>query len=174
MVLPHAGSQGRQAWKWETMSVRRPSNTRKTNKGAPATLLSRSVDLAETFKILGNPHRLRILMLLDKGERSVSEIEAALDIHQPTLSQQLGELRDAELLISRRAAKSVFYSVSESRGKFAVQAIRFASGTVASLPRAAAGVALHAQAARFASVLTRRGNPTPDVRFGFKSLLQEE
>ena len=78
------------------------------------------------------------------------------------------------LLIGRRAAKSAFYSLSEPRGKSAIQAIRFASGEIASRPQAVAGTALHAQAARFASVLTRRGNPTLDARLGFKSLLQED
>lgn len=57
-----------------------------------------------------------IIVYLDTKERSVSDIEASLKIRQPTLSQQLGELRDAGLIVGRRVSKSaVFASVIPTR-----------------------------------------------------------
>lgn len=66
-------------------------------------------------KNFSNPNRMLILSSLVSGERSVAELEASLDIHQPTLSQQLGELRDAGLIVGRREVKSVYYKISDRR-----------------------------------------------------------
>ena len=44
------------------------------------------------LKTLANPDRLLLLCQISQGERCVGELEEALDIHQPTLSQQLGVL----------------------------------------------------------------------------------
>jgi len=156
------------------MKVRKAYGAKKSSRFGAVKALRRSEELAETFKMLGNVNRLKILVCLAAGERSVSEIEAALDIHQPTLSQQIGELRDADLVVGRREAKSVFYSLNEPRGRRALQTIHFAGGEMTPPVRTTAGRVLLSQAAAFASVLTRRGAPAPDVRFGFKSLLQEE
>jgi len=48
-----------------------------------ANALRRAEELAESFKMLGNARRLKIVVFLDERERSVGEIEAALAIHQP-------------------------------------------------------------------------------------------
>lgn len=71
--------------------------------------------IGEALKVLANPNRLRIAYLLLQGERSVAEIERELGIRQPTLSQQLGELREAGFVATRREHKSVFYRVTEPR-----------------------------------------------------------
>jgi DNA-binding transcriptional ArsR family regulator len=42
----------------------------------------------------------------------VSDLEEQLGIRQPTLSQQLGVLRDNELVETRREGKSIFYSIA--------------------------------------------------------------
>ena len=52
-----------------------------------------------------------LLCQLAQGEMSVSELEEALGIRQPTLSQQLTVLRDEELVDTRREGKYVYYSV---------------------------------------------------------------
>ncbi|MGU3668170.1 ArsR/SmtB family transcription factor [Methylobacterium sp. A49B] len=74
-----------------------------------------AIRVADLLKVAANPNRLRILYLLAEGERSVSEIEQQLGIRQPTLSQQLGELRNAEVVATRREHKVVFYSLSDAR-----------------------------------------------------------
>ncbi len=69
--------------------------------------------LAEVMRTLGHDTRLRLVAtLLAQGEKSVGEIDALTGIGQPGLSQQLGVLRKAELVQTRRAAKQVYYSVA--------------------------------------------------------------
>lgn len=64
---------------------------------------------------LSNSDRLLLLCQLSQGELSVGELEQALDIRQPTLSQQLGVLRSQELVATRRDGKRIFYSVSDAK-----------------------------------------------------------
>ena len=68
-------------------------------------------DACRLMKALANPDRLMLLCQLSQGECSVGELEAALGILQPTLSQQLGVLRDDELVRTRREGRHVYYSV---------------------------------------------------------------
>lgn len=68
-------------------------------------------DASQLMKTLANPDRLMLLCQLSQGEMSVGELEAALGIRQPTLSQQLTVLRDEALVETRREGKYVYYSV---------------------------------------------------------------
>ena len=63
------------------------------------------------MKTLANPDRLMLLCQLSQGEMSVGTLEAELGILQPTLSQQLGVLREEELVETRREGKQIFYTV---------------------------------------------------------------
>jgi len=65
----------------------------------------------DELKALAHPLRFRILEVLRNGERNVGEIEEASGIGQPALSQQLGVLRKAGLVETRKDAKLVFYSL---------------------------------------------------------------
>jgi DNA-binding transcriptional ArsR family regulator len=65
------------------------------------------------LKVLANPERLLLLCQLTQGEFSVGELEEQLDIHQPTLSQQLGVLRNQEVVATRREGKNIYYSVAD-------------------------------------------------------------
>ncbi len=67
----------------------------------------------EKLKIYAQPQRLMILSHLLEGERTVSEIDAATNIGQPALSQQLAALRRATLVQTRRAAKQVYYRLAD-------------------------------------------------------------
>ena len=66
------------------------------------------------LKSLANPDRLLLLCQLVGGERTVTELENLTAIHQPTLSQQLGILREEGLVATRRAGKQVIYRVSNN------------------------------------------------------------
>ncbi len=66
----------------------------------------------ELMRVLSNPDRLLLLCQLAQGERCVSELETLTSILQPTLSQQLGVLREAQLVSTRRAGKQIFYSIA--------------------------------------------------------------
>ena len=72
-------------------------------------------DLIEAMRALAHPLRWRILTVLGSDERNVSDIEAATGIGQPGLSQQLGVLRKAALVSTRKEAKLVFYSIAGDR-----------------------------------------------------------
>jgi DNA-binding transcriptional ArsR family regulator len=75
---------------------------------------------ADKFRALTNTMRLRVLCYLIGGERTVGEIERDLDLKQPTLSQQLGELRQSGLVATRRNAKSVYYRLADERAELLV------------------------------------------------------
>jgi DNA-binding HxlR family transcriptional regulator len=94
-------------------------------------------ETAERLRKFGQPLRLMILSLLLEGEKSVSEIDIATGIGQPALSQQLAELRRAELVTTRRQAKQVFYNIADKSVELCVRSIEAAFG--AGDPR----VALH-------------------------------
>ena len=69
--------------------------------------------ITDILKALGHDVRLKLMRtLLENGEKSVGELEAMTGIGQPGLSQQLGILRKAELVQTRREAKLVFYSLA--------------------------------------------------------------
>jgi DNA-binding transcriptional ArsR family regulator len=72
-------------------------------------------DLIEALKALAHPLRWRVLSALATGERNVGEIEAATGIGQPGLSQQLGVLRKAGLVTTRKEAKLVFYAIADKQ-----------------------------------------------------------
>ena len=65
------------------------------------------------LRTLANEDRLLLLCRISQGEISVAELETALDIRQPTLSQQLGVLRAEGLVTTRRDGKRIFYTVSD-------------------------------------------------------------
>ena len=64
------------------------------------------------LKAIANENRLLILCHLAGGEKSVGKLESLIGIRQPTLSQQLARLREAELVTTRREAKTVHYSLA--------------------------------------------------------------
>jgi DNA-binding transcriptional ArsR family regulator len=67
--------------------------------------------LAGLFKLLSDGTRLRILMLLAKGERNVSSLCEELKLPQPTVSHHLGLLRMRNVISNRRHGKQVFYGL---------------------------------------------------------------
>ncbi|MFA3762346.1 metalloregulator ArsR/SmtB family transcription factor [Yersinia sp. 2544 StPb PI] len=69
----------------------------------------------DVLRVLSNEDRLLLLCQLSQGEKAVGELEAALGIHQPTLSQQLGVLRSDGLVNTRRDGKRIFYSIADSK-----------------------------------------------------------
>ena len=67
------------------------------------------------LKALANEDRLLLLCQMVEGEKCVSDFEALLDIRQPTLSQQLGVLRNEGLVHTRREGKRIFYSLASEQ-----------------------------------------------------------
>ena len=79
----------------------------------PERLRGAAENAVAALKLLANPERLLLLCQLSQGEFSVGELEERLDIHQPTLSQQLGVLRGQGVVATRREGKNIFYSVAD-------------------------------------------------------------
>lgn len=67
------------------------------------------------LKLLANEGRLMLLCQLSQGEMNVGELEAAADIHQPTLSQQLGVLRSMDVVATRREGKNIYYRIADTK-----------------------------------------------------------
>src|SRR5215469_9974892 len=68
---------------------------------------------AEFFKALAHPLRIRILDALRNGEVAVNELSSRLGVEQSTLSQQLGILRNRNIILGRKNGSNVFYSVRD-------------------------------------------------------------
>jgi ArsR family transcriptional regulator len=70
---------------------------------------------AEFFRTLGHPARIRVLEILQAGERQVSELIPDVGIEASHLSQQLGVMRRAGIIQSRKAGSNVYYSVGDPK-----------------------------------------------------------
>ena len=75
--------------------------------GLPATRL------AETFKALADPTRIRIISALMKTELCVCDIAALLGISQSAISHQLKQMRDQRLVGTRKEGRIVYYSLDD-------------------------------------------------------------
>ncbi len=73
-----------------------------------------ALDASALMKSMANPDRLLLLCQLSQGELCVGELEALLGIVQPTLSQQLGVLREQQLVETRREGKQIFYRIASA------------------------------------------------------------
>jgi len=69
--------------------------------------------LADTFKVLGDPTRVRILDVLSRSELCVGDIAAILGLSESAVSHQLRLLRGARLVRQRRAGQMMFYALDD-------------------------------------------------------------
>lgn len=67
---------------------------------------------AEVLKTVAHPLRLRIVELLEGGERSVTELKQLLGVTQPLTSQHLSQMRVRGVLSSRRDGAQVYYAIA--------------------------------------------------------------
>ena len=66
------------------------------------------------FRLLADPTRLRLLLLLDQEELSVAELAAITQLAQPRVSTHLSKLREAGLVSDRRDGVFVYYRIATS------------------------------------------------------------
>ncbi|EML7990081.1 ArsR family transcriptional regulator [Stenotrophomonas maltophilia] len=69
--------------------------------------------LAETFRLLGDPSRLKVMLCCMKGSTSVSDIAEAVELSQSLVSHHLRLLRGARLVRGVRQSKQIFYEVAD-------------------------------------------------------------
>lgn len=68
---------------------------------------------AEFFRALAHPVRIRLLELLAAGERSVQELQQALGVEQPVVSQHLAVLRGKNIVTTRKVGTTVNYALGD-------------------------------------------------------------
>ncbi len=94
--------------------------------------------IIKTLKVVADPNRLRILLLLKGEELSVAELQEILAMGQSTISTHLSQLKQAELVEDRRTGKSNFYRLAmanDSRPDSVL--LRLLSQAEAEIPEAA-------------------------------------
>ena len=69
--------------------------------------------IANRFKILSEPIRLRILHKLQEGETSVNELTEAIETSQPNVSKHLKMLQSAGILKREQKGNTVYYSIAD-------------------------------------------------------------
>lgn len=69
--------------------------------------------IANRFKILSEPIRLRILQTLQNGEKSVTELTEAIESSQPNVSKHLKILQDAGIVNRQQQGNAVNYSIAD-------------------------------------------------------------
>jgi ubiquinone/menaquinone biosynthesis C-methylase UbiE len=70
--------------------------------------------ILKTIKLLSDPTRLRILLLLESDELSVAELQEILSTGQSSISTHLSQMRQAGLVEDRRTGKSVLYRLPDA------------------------------------------------------------
>lgn len=71
--------------------------------------------LAELFRLLGDPGRVRILYaLLEAGELCVCDLAATVDVPEASVSHALRLLRTAGIVRHRRAGRMIYYSLDDA------------------------------------------------------------
>jgi ArsR family transcriptional regulator len=68
---------------------------------------------AQFFRALGHPVRIKILEILVRGGRTVQELQAALKLEQPIVSQQLAVLRNQNVVSAQKEGLSVRYELRD-------------------------------------------------------------
>jgi DNA-binding transcriptional ArsR family regulator len=69
-------------------------------------------DCGQFFKAVSDPTRVKIMMLLMKKERCVSDICKHFNMTQPSISHHLNILKNARIVTDRKDGKEVYYSIN--------------------------------------------------------------
>ena len=94
------------------------------SKRKPEKVCHSVEEASALIKHLANPNRLAVICYLMEAPRTVTELEEDLGIPQPTLSQQLTQLREAGMILGQRQARQVTYRIDDARILPVVQALR--------------------------------------------------
>ncbi len=98
----------------ETCDIRVVHLDRVARAKAEAIAENDMARLALTYKIMGDPTRLKIIMALRGGEMCVCDIAAFLGLSESAVSHQLRRLRESSLVRSRRDGQILYYSLDDN------------------------------------------------------------
>jgi DNA-binding transcriptional ArsR family regulator len=91
-----------------------PSDSNALAAVSSRLLGARTVDaIADVFRLLGDPTRVRLVDALTHGERCVCDLAALVGLSESAVSHQLRLLRAAHLVRVRRAGRLAFYSLDD-------------------------------------------------------------
>ncbi|SFE19336.1 DNA-binding transcriptional regulator, ArsR family [Paenibacillus algorifonticola] len=76
-----------------------------------------AIDLAEMFKALGDPTRVKMIYALLSQELCVHDLCVVLDMAQSAISHQLRYLRNVRIVKRRKVGKTVYYSLDDDHVK---------------------------------------------------------
>lgn len=79
---------------------------------------------ATIFKALCDENRIRILKLLQSGEKCACVLQGGMNITQPTLSHHMKILCDSQIVVGRREGKWIYYSISPDGAAVAVRLLQ--------------------------------------------------
>src|SRR3954463_625635 len=74
------------------------------------------------LRLLADPTRLRLILLLEQEELSVAELQDVLGMGQSRISSHLAQLKRAGVVTDRRAGKNVYYGLAAADGQDATRA----------------------------------------------------
>src|SRR5277367_1255826 len=86
--------------------------------------------ILKSLRLLADPNRLRILLLLAGEELSVAELQEILGVGQSTISTQLSQLQNAGLIEDRRAGKNNLYRLLPTAADSVMPVIRQAAAEI--------------------------------------------
>lgn len=69
--------------------------------------------IARTFRVIGEPMRIRLLDAMRDGEATVGELVEATGASQQNVSKHLGVLHEAELISRRQSGREVYYEIAD-------------------------------------------------------------
>jgi ubiquinone/menaquinone biosynthesis C-methylase UbiE/DNA-binding HxlR family transcriptional regulator len=87
--------------------------------------------ILKALRLLADPNRLRILLLLSAEELSVAELQEILGLGQSTISTQLSQLKNAGLIEDRRSGKNNLYRLQATAAESVMPVIRQAAAEIA-------------------------------------------
>jgi ubiquinone/menaquinone biosynthesis C-methylase UbiE/DNA-binding MarR family transcriptional regulator len=92
--------------------------------------------ILKNLRLLTDPSRLRILMLVEREELSVAELQEILAMGQSRISTHLAQLKQAGLVEDRRNGKSSLYHLNGAGSKSFAELMRVARQAAAEIPEA--------------------------------------
>ena len=99
------------------------TTTPATYPGHLADMETQAPKVAALMRHLGHPVRLKILCLLSHAPYTVTALQAALGIPQPTLSNQLYRLRGAKLVASKARQRERHYRIADPKVQKLLEAL---------------------------------------------------
>jgi len=95
-----------------------------------------------SLRVLSDPTRLRLMLLLVEEELTVAEVQEILGMAQSRISASLGQLKREGLAADRRVGKNIFYSAKEGAEGVVGGILKFARADLREAPRDLAALAL--------------------------------